>query len=110
MGSIASKLMEAVLLAPGEESGDRPGVGQPGVGVADVGGEELEEAPRGPVPTTGHELGHHQGHGLGPGRGLASSGHQIAPHRPILRPATGPIKLLAGQGILGVIGSFIYVS
>ena len=34
-------------LAPGEEAGGRGGVGQPGIGVCDLGGEELEEEPLG---------------------------------------------------------------
>jgi hypothetical protein len=40
----ALKRRQARLLAPGEEITDRPSIGRPGVPVADVGGEELDEA------------------------------------------------------------------
>ena len=41
---------KTALLAPDEEGARRPGVGRPGVAVADIDGEELEEAPSGPLP------------------------------------------------------------
>ena len=56
MGSMVAE-GEPPLLAPAEELGDGLGVGGPGVGVADVGGEELEEAAGGLVAGVGDEGG-----------------------------------------------------
>ena len=56
MGSMAPSV-SAALLAPAEELADGPGVGGPGVRVPDVGGEELDEAPAGPVAGVGDEGG-----------------------------------------------------
>jgi hypothetical protein len=46
---------QAAGFAPGEEAGDGLGVGGPGVGVADGGGEEFEEAAGGPVARVGDD-------------------------------------------------------
>ena len=43
-GLHGAELVEAVGLAPGGEVGGGLGVGFPGVGVSDVGGEEFEDA------------------------------------------------------------------
>lgn len=44
-GSLApASLHQAVLLGPGEGVTHRPGIGDAGVAIAEVGGEELQEA------------------------------------------------------------------
>ena len=46
---------EAACLAPAKKSADGPGVGPPGVGVADGGGEEFDEASGGVVAGVGDD-------------------------------------------------------
>ena len=48
---------QPAVLGPAEELADGLGVGQPGVGVGDVGGEEFEEAAGDPVAGVGDEGG-----------------------------------------------------
>ena len=60
------ELGEPPRLAPAEEVGNRPGVGGPGVAVADVGGEKFEKtAAR--VRAGGRDLGRDQDVGFGEG-------------------------------------------
>src|SRR5205807_8284688 len=51
---------KATLLAPGEESGARPGIGAARVRVADVGGEEFDIAPARVIPDVGDQRRHDQ--------------------------------------------------
>jgi hypothetical protein len=59
----AAELAEAADLAPAEKLGNSPGVGVPGIAVADVGGEELEKAAAG-VIAGGGDLRRDQGVGV----------------------------------------------
>ena len=53
-GPDVGQLRQAVVLAPGQEAGDGAIVGFPGMGVADGGGEEIDEAPGGALPGPEH--------------------------------------------------------
>jgi hypothetical protein len=46
-----------VFLAPGQEESDGMAVGYPGIAIADVGGEELQETPRRLLAAGGDEGG-----------------------------------------------------
>jgi hypothetical protein len=57
-----AELVKAHLLAPAEEICDRPGVGGPGVGIADIRGEEFQKPPDRPI-AGGGDLHRQQGAG-----------------------------------------------
>jgi hypothetical protein len=58
-----AELVKAHAPAPAEEIRDRPGIGLPGIGIADIGGEEFHKAAGRPV-AGGGDL--HRQKGTGP--------------------------------------------